>query len=56
LQEGDVIVSIDGQRVADGVELIVAIRAHVPGDTIVLGFLRDDEMRSVRVTLAEQVG
>ncbi len=56
LQEGDVILSIDGQRVADGVELIVAIRAHVPGDSIELRYLRDGNMRRARVTLAEQVG
>lgn len=56
LLEGDVIVSINGQRVADGVELIVAIRAHVPGDTVQLGYLRDGDLRRVYLTLAEQVG
>jgi len=56
LREGDVIVSIDGQRVANGIELIVAIRAHVPGDTVELRYERDGEERGTSLTLAEQVG
>jgi len=56
LREGDVIVSIDGERVNNGIELIVAIRSHVPGDTVELGFIRDGDEREVSVTLDEQVG
>ncbi len=36
LRAGDVIVSIDGQNVSDAAELIVRIRAKVPGDTVEL--------------------
>ena len=56
LREGDVIVSIDGQRVANGIELIVEIRAHLPGDAVELRYERDGEEREVVVTLEAQVG
>ncbi|MGI8614341.1 MAG: S1C family serine protease [Nocardioidaceae bacterium] len=56
LQADDVIVSVDGQPVADGVELIVAIREHAPGDTIRLGYTRDGDRARVAVTLDGQVG
>ena len=56
LREGDVIVSIDRQRVTNGIELIVAIRSHVPGDEVVLRYQRDGEERRAVVTLDEQVG
>lgn len=36
LKPGDIITAIDGIKVADGTELIVRIRAHVPGDTVTL--------------------
>jgi len=36
LKIGDVITKLDGLRVTDGTELIVRIRAHNPGDTVVL--------------------
>ncbi len=56
LSDGDVVVRIDGQPVSDGIELIVAIRARVPGDTVVLDYVRDDERRTTEVVLAEQEG
>jgi putative serine protease PepD len=56
LQKGDRIVAVDGQRVQDGVSLIVAIRTHHPGDTIELTILRDGDERSVEVELASKVG
>lgn len=34
LKAGDVIVAIDGKNISDGAELIVRIRAKVPGDTV----------------------
>ncbi len=56
LEEGDVIRAIDGEPVLDGIELIVSIRAHVPGDTIEIEFDRDGERDSVQLTLGEQEG
>ena len=46
LQQGDVLRSIDGEPVRDGIELIVSIRCHLPGDTIELGYEREGEQRS----------
>ena len=34
LRKGDVVTEVAGEKVADGIALIVAIRAHQPGDTI----------------------
>lgn len=50
LQPGDVIVALDGQRVANADELIVAIRAHAPGDQVVLTYVRGTSAE-VKVTL-----
>ncbi|RKS72466.1 putative serine protease PepD [Motilibacter peucedani] len=51
LREGDVITAVDGKRVADSQELIVAIRAHVPGETVSLAYTRGGRSRTVEVTL-----
>jgi putative serine protease PepD len=56
LRSGDVVRVIDGESVADGIELIVTIRTHRPGDTLEIGYLRDGERRITEVTLDEQVG
>ena len=54
--EGDRIVAIEGERVADGISLIVAIRTHRPGETIELTLVRDGEERTVEVRLDAKVG
>jgi putative serine protease PepD len=36
LRPGDVIVGVDGRRIADATELVVAIRSQAPGDEVVL--------------------
>ena len=56
LEKGDRIVAVDGESVPDGVSLIVAIRTHRPGETIELTIVRDDEERTVDVTLDAKVG
>jgi putative serine protease PepD len=56
LRTGDVVRVIDGESVADGIELIVTIRSHRPGDTLEVGYLRDGERRTTEVTLDEQEG
>ncbi len=56
LQQGDVLRSIDGEPVRDGIELIVSIRSHLPGDTIEIGYEREGEQRSTEVVLGEQEG
>ena len=52
LKIGDVITAIDGQKVKDGSELIVRIRAHQAGDVVTLSRLNGSD---VRVTLKAQV-
>jgi putative serine protease PepD len=56
LVEGDRIVAVEGERVADGIALIVAIRTHRPGETIELTLVRDGEERTVEIRLDAQVG
>lgn len=56
LRSGDVVVRINGQRVTDGIALIVAIRTHRPGETVALVVERDGAERTVEVTLDSKVG
>jgi putative serine protease PepD len=53
IHPGDVILAIDGRPVTDPDELIVAIRARTPGDTIVLHVRSGSKERDVRVKLDE---
>lgn len=52
LKVGDVITAIDGQKVKDGSELIVRIRAHEAGDVVTLS---RESGSDVRVTLKASV-
>lgn len=54
VQPGDVIMAIDGRPVTSPDEVIVAIRAHAPGDTITLSILRGGAELQLDVTLGEQ--
>jgi putative serine protease PepD len=56
IQPGDVVVAVDGKPVADSSELIVAIRARAPGDTIRLTIERDGRKQTVPVTLGASKG
>ena len=56
VRPGDVITAIDGTKVADSAELIVAIRSHRPGETVTLTVKRSGNERQIRVTLAAQKG
>ena len=51
LKAGDVLVSVDGRQAADSTELVVAIRAHVPGDTVTIGVKDGSSTRDVKLTL-----
>ncbi|WP_456844122.1 S1C family serine protease [Cellulomonas sp. P5_C6] len=53
IHPGDVILAIDGRPVTDPDELIVAIRARTPGETIVLHVRSGSSERDVRVKLDE---
>jgi putative serine protease PepD len=56
LRKGDVVVAVDGTSVDDGIGLIVAIRAHQPGDTVTLTVRRGGQQVQVRIRLAAKVG
>jgi putative serine protease PepD len=56
LEEGDVIVAVDGERVIDGIALIVSIRTHQPGEEIEFTVRRDGDEITVDVTLGSEIG
>ena len=56
LQTDDLVTRIDGERVTDGIALIVAIRTHQPGETVRLTVVRDGDERTIEVTLDSKVG
>jgi putative serine protease PepD len=56
LRPDDLIVSVNGAPVVDGVHLIVAIRQHQPGDVVVLVYERDGQQHRTDVVLEGTVG
>jgi putative serine protease PepD len=56
LRVGDVVTKVDSRRVTDANSLIVAIRAHDPGETVTLTLTRNGVTRTLRVTLASASG
>jgi putative serine protease PepD len=55
IQPGDVIVSVDGDPVSDPTDLIVRVRSHLPGETMVLTLRTGDDERDVEVVLGEEI-
>jgi serine protease Do len=53
LQEGDIIVAIDGEQIGPDTDLSTLILPHAPGDTITLRVLRGNSVSEVEVTLGE---
>ncbi|HET8603725.1 MAG TPA: trypsin-like peptidase domain-containing protein, partial [Marmoricola sp.] len=56
LQAGDVITAIDGEPISGSIDLVVAIRTHVPGGTVRLTVRRHGQVRQIKVQLASKVG
>ncbi|WP_433008186.1 S1C family serine protease [Kribbella sp. CA-294648] len=56
LRTGDVIIRINNQPVDTAEALIVAIRAHRPGESVRLDFERAGRARQATVTLGQQTG
>ena len=54
VEDGDVIVSADGEEVRIVEDLLSRLREHQPGDRIDLGLVRDGEQRTVTVTLTDR--
>ena len=51
MKTGDIITSIDGQRVTTADSLIAAVRNHAPGQQIKITYVRDGKSTQVEVTL-----
>jgi S1-C subfamily serine protease len=51
VQEQDVVIAVDGKPVASSEELVVAVDAHDPGDTVTLELVRNGGSREVQATL-----
>ncbi len=56
LEKGDLVVAVDGERVVDGIALIVSIRTHQPGDTIEFTYVRDGDEKKTDITLDAETG
>ncbi|MEO7556955.1 MAG: PDZ domain-containing protein, partial [Acidimicrobiales bacterium] len=56
LRDGDVITAVDGREVTSMSDLVVSLSAHRPGDTIVVEYWRDSELRTATATLVERSG
>ena len=56
LQKGDLITAVDGERVTDGISLIVAIRAHQPGEEVDFTVVRGSDERTLTLTLGSETG
>jgi S1-C subfamily serine protease len=54
LRGGDIIVRFAGREIADLYALTDALRAHRPGDTVTLEWLRDGQRLSGQATLARR--
>ena len=50
------ITEVDGERVVDGIALIVAIRAHRPGEEVEFTIERDGEERTLTLVLGAETG
>jgi S1-C subfamily serine protease len=51
---GDVITSIDGDKIVSETDLPQLIARHDPGDTVDVGIIRDGKQQTVKVTLGER--
>ncbi|MCW2868134.1 MAG: peptidase and chymotrypsin/Hap, partial [Marmoricola sp.] len=56
LEQGDIIRKIDGKPVTSSIDLVVAIRSHVPGEKVRLLVQRGSSTREVEVGLAAKTG
>jgi len=52
----DMKVALNGDRVVDGISLIVATRTHLPGERVTFTFTRDGRERTTNLVLDSKVG
>ena len=56
LRKGDVVTALNDRAVTDSPSLIVAIRAHLPGEKVTLTVDRNGDAKKLEVTLDSKVG
>ncbi|MBS44264.1 MAG: hypothetical protein CMH83_14095 [Nocardioides sp.] len=56
LEVGDVVVEVDGERVTDGISLIVSIRSHQPGEVVEFVYRRAGQEQTTDIQLGSKVG
>jgi putative serine protease PepD len=56
LKVGDLILKVDGKPVTGSIDLVVAIRSHVPGEKVTLTIKRDGKTSQVEVGLDAKTG
>jgi putative serine protease PepD len=56
LEKGDIVIAVDGERVTDGIALIVAIRSHQPGETLEFTYVRGGDEQNTEITLGSETG
>ncbi|KQZ75058.1 S1C family serine protease [Nocardioides sp. Root151] len=56
LKEGDVVSALDDRMITDSPTLIVAIRSHLPGDTVELTVKRNGDEKTLKIKLDSKVG
>jgi S1-C subfamily serine protease len=54
IQQGDIIVAVDGQEMVESADVLIAIRDRQPGDVVELTIDRNGETMTVNVTLEER--
>lgn len=54
IRPGDIMVSLDGEPLASSEQLLAALRAFNPGDTVAAELLREGETTEVEITLGER--
>jgi serine protease Do len=54
LQPKDVIVSVDGKSIKDGDELVAIVSAKHPGETVKIGYLRDNKTQYATVGITDR--
>ncbi len=53
LDDGDIILSIDGQKVTSSPDFIGKVAQHHPGDVLTFAFIRDHKNKETKVTLSD---
>jgi serine protease DegQ len=56
IEAGDVIVSLEGQKIATQEDLIALLNRRRPGEVVTVGIIRDAKRRQIPVTLGERPG